>query len=259
MEREGHIYACETPKERTNPATQRIDCLPVPPMKGGTIMARTRFIQAAGVGLLLAAAIQIFLISRIYGWMAIPLNNLKPLQAIVAAALIIGLIALIVAQENHLGWLGYLGFGIALAGELSDLIGSLANAASDGFAWLLFFIYVLMPRDPQRNSFADRSHIGSNGIWLTSLCLCVGLTLYGLASLRARRIPLWGAGALLALGLLRLPVVLLLAPFATSRFGFFPAPVYNALHISQWPFGLITVLLWSILGVALLVQHTRTS
>ncbi len=259
MERERCNCACKTPEGHCNPATQRIDCLPVPPMKGGTIVARTRFIQAAGVGLLLAAAIQTFLMSRIYVWMAIPLDNLKPLQAIIPAAVIIGLVALIVAQENHLGWLGYLGFGIALAGELSVLIGSLTNAASDGFAWLLFFIDVLVLRDPQRNSFADLSHIGFYGSWLTLLCLCVGLSLYGLASLRARRIPLWGAGALLALGLLRLPAMLLLAPFAPSRYSFFPEPVYNALLISRWPIGPMSVLLWSILGVALLVQHTRTS
>ncbi len=188
-----------------------------------------------------------------------PPQNLYPLQAIIAAAMIIGLVALVVAQENHLGWLGYLGFGIALAGELSALIGSLTNAASDGFAWLLFFINVLLLRDLRHTSFSDLSHIGFYGSWLTLLCLCVGLSLFGLASLRARRIPLWGAGALLALGLLRLPGVLLSVPFATSRFGWFPAPVYNALFISRWPVGLMTVLLWCILGVALLLQRTRTS
>ncbi len=222
-------------------------------------MARTRFIRAAGIGLLVAAAIQIFLMSGINVWMAIPPQNLKPLQAIIAAALIVGLIAIVVAQENHLSWLGYLGFGLALAGELSDLIGHLTNGGLDGFAFILLFINVLLPLNLRHASFIDLNNIAYNGSWLTLLCLCIGLSLFGLASLRARRIPLWGAGALLALGLLYLPVVLLRVPFATSRFGWFPAPVYNALFISRWPLGLMTVLLWCILGATLLVQRTRTN
>lgn len=228
-------------------------------------MARTRFIWLAGGGLLLAAAIQLFLMSRVYAPMAMPFSNLWPLQAIVSAALLISLIALVVAQENYLGWLGYLGFGIALAGALSALVESLTSLMGfgmDGFSFLLLVISVLIPRDPQQNVLGALSYILSTGAWLTLLCLCAGLSLFGLASLRTRRIPRWGAGALLGLGLLQLPFVLLYLPFATIRFVFFPASVYNAILIGQkiirlLPISLLTALLWCILGIALL-RHSRT-
>lgn len=223
-------------------------------------MASARFIRVAGAGLLLAAALQLFLflavrlflIHGIYDWLGISLYNLKYTQAIISAAFIIGLIALVVAQENHLGWLGYLGFGAALAGELSALVGFFTGIALDGFGFLLLFIRLLLPQDPQHNGLSTLTSVISNGLWLTSLCLCVGLSLYGAASLRARHIQRWGAGALLALGLLQLPNVLLYVPFAPSRYATFPASVSNAFLTILWLIGLLSVLLWSILGVALL-------
>lgn len=226
-------------------------------------MARTRFIRLAGGGLLLAAAIQIFLTLyvrvMIYARVAMPYYNLQPLQAIVSAALLISLIALVVAQENHLGWLGYLGFGIALAGALSALVGSLMSLMKlglNGFAFLLLLIGLLVPRDPQHDGLSALNYDVSFGIWLTSLCLCVGLSLYGLASLRARHIPRWGAGALLTVGLLQLPFVLLFVPFSLHQFALFPASVSNAVLANLWPISLATALLWGILGVALL-RHAR--
>ena len=222
-------------------------------------MARTRFIRLAGVGLLLAAAIQIFLTSGIFVSTAIAIYNLKPFQAIISAALLTGLIALVVAQENDLGWLGYLGFGIALAWALSALVGSIAFVSGfglNGFSFLLLFISVLIPRDPQHPGLSALNYVIPGGIWLTSLCMCAGLLLFGLVSLRTRRIPRWAAGALLALGLLQLPFLLFDMPFAATGFTVFPLSVYSAflhaLRISSLPISLITALLWGMVGIALL-------
>lgn len=226
----------------------------------GTIVARTRFIRLAGGGLLLAAAIEIVFTSLINARLVTTLYNLGPLQAIVSVALLTGLIALIVAQENQLGWLGYLGFGIALASALSTLVGFF-GARLNGFSFLLLLISVMIPRDPQHSGLSALNYVAPGSIWLTSLCTGIGLSLFGLASLRARRIPLWGAGALLALGLLQLPFVVLFFPFAASQFAVFPTSVYsaflNALRSIPWPLSLATPLLWGVVGVALL-RYSRT-
>ena len=75
-----------------------------PSRKGETIVARARFIQLAGVGLLLAAAIQISLTiyvrMMISARVAIPVYSLRPAQIVVSAALLLGIVALVVAQET---------------------------------------------------------------------------------------------------------------------------------------------------------------
>lgn len=227
-------------------------------------MVRTRFIRLAGGGLLLAAVILIFITSSVNAHLAVSDYSLTPLRAIISVALLTDLIVLVVAQDNQLGWPGYLGFGIALAGALSTLVGFLAlffGVRLNGFSFLLLSIIALIPRDPQHPGVSALNYVVPGSIWLTLLCTCVGLSIFGLASLRTRRIPWWGAGALLALGLLQLPFVIFYFTFATTQFIAFPTPVYgtflNALRSIPWSLSLATPLLWGVVGLALL-QYSRT-
>ena len=79
---------------------------------------------------------------------------------------------------------------------------SLMSFEMSGFSFLLLPISLLVPRDPQQTGLSALTYAVILGAGLNSLFLSVRLSLYDLASLRARRIPRWGAVVLIALGLL---------------------------------------------------------